>query len=85
MLFCTGHYQNIVFDSNCKNCKNFLEDSDLGKYCRCISGKIYQFCGNICIENYENSLKLCNFCQKELIDSNNEVIVITLKYLRNNT
>lgn len=79
MLFFTDHYQNVVFNSNCINCKNHIkEDSDLGKYCRYISGKILQFCGTVCIENYENGLKLCSFCQKELIDSNCEVIVIIL-------
>lgn len=51
-------------------------DSDLGKYCRFISGKLLQFCGTDCIENYENGLRLCSFCQKELLDNDYEVIII---------
>lgn len=50
---------------------------NLGKYCRYISGKILQFCGTVCIENYENGLSLCSFCQKELVDDHVEVMIQT--------
>lgn len=77
MLFYIGNYQNTVFDSNCINCQKLIKfDADLGKFCRYISGKILQFCGIVCMENYENSLSLCSFCQKELVDNHFEVMIL---------
>lgn len=64
-------------NSNCINCqKRIKSDPDLGKYCRYISGKSLQFCGTVCIENYENRLSLCSFCQKELVDGSFEVKIL---------
>jgi len=76
MLYYLGNYQKTVFDSNCKNCQNVItSDVDLGKYCRYISGKLLQFCGVYCTGSYENKLRLCSFCQKELVGCDFEVII----------
>lgn len=74
MLFVKGNYQNTVFDSNCSHClKPIKLDTDVGKFCRFISGKILQFCGTMCIDGYENMTRLCNFCHKELDERNFKV------------
>ncbi|KAL4096614.1 hypothetical protein QTP88_021533 [Uroleucon formosanum] len=65
---CLNQYQNAVFDSNCKNCQNIItSDVDLRNYCRYISGKLLEFCGAHCIESYQKKLRLCSFCQKDLV------------------
>lgn len=82
MLFNIGNYQTTVLNLNCINCqKHIKSDPDLGKYCRYISGKSLQFCGTACIENYENILSLCSFCQKELVDDNSEVKILINFYI----
>lgn len=82
MLFYTGNYQSTILGSNCTNCQKLIKsDANLGKYCRYICGKILQFCGTVCTESYENRLILCNFCQKELIDNDYEVMICAHLYL----
>ncbi|CAI6363134.1 unnamed protein product [Macrosiphum euphorbiae] len=65
---CLRDYQKTVFDSHCKNCKNVITSNVvLQQYCRYISGKLLEFCGAYCTESYENRLRLCSFCQKDLV------------------
>ncbi|XP_050535738.1 zinc finger MYM-type protein 3 isoform X2 [Daktulosphaira vitifoliae] len=67
-VICLNQYQTLIFENNCGNCHEVISsDTDFGKHCRNISGKILQFCGVICLENYEEKLKLCSFCQKKLL------------------
>lgn len=76
MPFYIGHYQSIVFNTNCINCQVLIKtDDDFGKYSRYISGKMLLFCGTDCSGNYENKLRLCSFCQKELCEDDSEVII----------
>uniref|UniRef100_A0A2S2RAR3 Zinc finger MYM-type protein 3 n=1 Tax=Sipha flava TaxID=143950 RepID=A0A2S2RAR3_9HEMI len=70
---CLAHYQNTILNSHCVHCQKIIKSEiDFGKYSRFISGKILLFCGTACSENYENKLSLCQFCQKELLNSNFE-------------
>ncbi|XP_029345723.1 uncharacterized protein LOC100569937 [Acyrthosiphon pisum] len=65
---CLKGYQKTVFDSHCKNCQNVITSNfELQKYCRYISGQLLEFCGAYCTESYENKLRLCSFCQKDLV------------------
>lgn len=76
LLFIIGCYQSVVFDSNCINCQKVIKsDDNLGKFSRNISGKILIFCGTECVESYENRLVLCNFCQKELVETDSKIMV----------
>jgi len=76
MLYFLALYQNKVFDLYCKNCQIVISsDNDLRNNCRYISGKLLQFCGTYCTESYENKLRLCSFCQKDLVGCDFEVII----------
>lgn len=74
-FFFLANYQNTILNSHCVHCQKLIKSEiDFGKYSRFISGKILVFCGTTCSESYENKLSLCQFCQKELLNSDFEVI-----------
>ncbi len=60
-----AEYQSKM--SNCVSCQKAVANPSLGKYCVRFGSNIKQFCSNACLEDTKKSLKVCFYCQRDII------------------
>lgn len=78
---CLGEYQNI-FCRICTTCKKDVSITSMGKFCVRFGFELRQFCSSNCLNDYKINLKVCAYCQVDIVTQKGIIVQTTENHFK---